>query len=376
VTVPFLDVGAAYAELRGELDAALARVMASGWYIGGPEVEAFEAEFAQFCGTAHCVGVGNGLDALTIALAARGIGAGDEVIVPAHTFIATWLAVTRTGATVVPVDVDPARLLLDPAAVESAVSARTAAIVPVHLYGDPVDVTALEALAARHGLFLLGDAAQAHGARCGGRDVGAVGDAAAFSFYPAKNLGAYGDGGAITTDDAQLAGRARRLRSYGARTGDRYRFEEAGVNSRLDPLQAAVLRVKLPFLAQWNERRRQHAKSYRRELSDIRELTLHAAALAGAEPAHHLFCVRHPRRDALQDELASSGIGTQIHYPEPPHRSGAYAHLELSAGTFPVTEAACASLLSLPIGPHLSTTDRDRVVAAVRAFAHGDSASS
>ena len=376
MTVAFLDVGAGYEELRDELEAAVSRVMASGWYIGGPEVETFETEFARFCGVAHCVGVGNGLDALTIAILARGIGAGDEVIVPAHTFIATWLAVTRTGATVVPVDVDPGRLLIDPAAVADAISSRTAAIVPVHLYGDPVDVAALQALASRHGLFLLGDAAQAHGARTGGCDVGAVGNAGAFSFYPAKNLGAYGDGGAITTDDAQLAERSRRLRNYGARATDRYRFDEAGLNSRLDPLQAAALRVKLPRLAEWNERRRQHAAAYVRELSGIPGLTLPAEPLPGAEAVHHLFPVRHPRRDALHAYLSSLGIATQIHYPEPPHRSGAYAHLGLEKGAFPVTEAACATLLSLPIGPHLSASDRDRVIAAVRGFAHSDSMSS
>lgn len=374
--VAFLDVGAGYAELKSELDIALARVMASGWYVGGPEVESFEAEFSRFCGTAHCVATGNGLDALTIALTARGIGPGDEVIVPAHTFIATWLAVTRCGASVVPVDVDPEHLLIDPAAVDDAINSRTAAIVPVHLYGDPVDPGPLDALARRHGLFVLGDAAQAHGARFDGRDVGSLGDAAAFSFYPAKNLGAYGDGGAITTDDAGLADRARRLRSYGARAEDRYRFDEPGLNSRLDPLQAAALRVKLSALLEWNERRRRHADAYLRDLEGTPEVTLPARTLAHARHVHHLFCIRHPDRDRLAEHLAVREIATQIHYPEPPHLSGAFAHLGSARGSFPVTEAACATLLSLPIGPHLSDVARDTVVAGVQSFAHSVSASS
>jgi dTDP-4-amino-4,6-dideoxygalactose transaminase len=376
VTVAFLDAGAGYVELRAELDAACARVMASGWYVGGPEVEAFEADFADFCGAAHCVGVGNGLDALTIALTARGVGPGDEVIVPAHTFIATWLAVIRAGASVVPVDVEPEHLLIDPAAVADAITPRTAAIVPVHLYGTPVDLGPLRELATARGLFVLGDAAQAHGARLAGHNVGAIGDAAAFSFYPAKNLGAFGDAGAITTADAALAQRACRLRSYGGRMDDRYRFDEAGVNSRLDPLQAAVLRVKLGVLEDWNERRRRHAEAYRRDLAGVAELTLPSCPDAGVDCVHHLFCVRHPRRKRLAEHLAAHGIATQIHYPVPPHMSGAFAGLGLGRGSFPVTEAACATLLSLPIGPHLSVADRDRVVAGVHAFAQVSSASS
>ena len=298
------------------------------------------------------------------------------MIVPAHTFIATWLAVTRTGAAVVPVDVEPEHLLIDPAAVADAITPRTAAIVPVHLYGTPVDLGPLRQLATVRGLFVLGDAAQAHGARRDGRDVGAVGDAAAFSFYPAKNLGAFGDGGAITTADAALAQRACRLRSYGARTDDRYRFDETGVNSRLDPLQAAALRVKLSVLEDWNERRRRNAEAYRRELADVAELTLPAVTKAGVECVHHLFCVRHPHRERLAEHLAAQGIATQIHYPEPPHMSGAFAGLGLARGSFPVTEAACVTLLSLPIGPHLSVSDRDRVVAGVHAFAQEASSSS
>jgi len=307
---------------------------------------------------------------------ARGVGPGDEVIVPAHTFIATWLAVIRTGASVVPVDVEPEHLLIDLAAAADAITPRTAAIVPVHLYGVPVDLGTLRELATARGLFVLGDAAQAHGARRGGRDVGALGDAAAFSFYPAKNLGAFGDGGAITTADAALAQRASRLRSYGGRTNDRYRFDEPGVNSRLDPLQAAALRVKLAVLEDWNERRRRHAEAYRRDLAEVAELTLPASTEGGVDCVHHLFCIRHPHRERLAEHLAAHGIATQIHYPEPPHLSGAFAGLGLARGSFPVTEAACDTLLSLPIGPHLSVSDRDRVVAGVNAFAQDPRSSS
>jgi dTDP-3-amino-3,4,6-trideoxy-alpha-D-glucose transaminase len=368
VTVPFLDVGAAYRELREPLDAAIRRTMESGIYIGGDEVEAFEIEFAAFCGTEHCVAVGNGLDALTIALAAHGVGPGDEVVVPAHTFVATWLAVTRLGATVVAVDVDPATLLIDVAAVRAAIGPRTAAILPVHLYGDLADMTALTALAAARGLLVLEDAAQAHGARRAGEGPGRLGDAAGFSFYPAKNLGAVGDGGALVCDDEGLAARARRLRSYGAPAADRYRYLERGVNSRLDPVQAAVLRVKLAVLEEWNDRRRRIAAIYRRGLTEVAELVLPAAPAGDELPACHLFCVRHPRRDGLAAHLARAGVATQVHYPVAPHRSPAFAELGLGPGSFPVAEGACATLLSLPIGPHLSEADAERVVAAVRSF--------
>jgi dTDP-4-amino-4,6-dideoxygalactose transaminase len=371
VSVPFLDVGAGYAELRPELDQALARVMASGCYIGGAEVEAFEAEFAEFCGARYCIGVGNGLDALTIALMARSIGAGDEVIVPAHTFIATWLAVGRTGARIVPVDVDSDRLLIDPEAVRAAITPRTAAIVPVHLYGEPADMARLAELATQHGLFLLGDAAQAHGARRDGRGVGALGDAAAFSFYPAKNLGAFGDAGALTADDVTLVDRARRLRSYGARPKDRYRFEEPGLNSRLDTVQAAALRVKLGALERWNERRRKVAEAYLEGLKDVPELILPVVPADGRHPVWHLFCVRHPRRDALAAHLAATSIETQIHYPQPPHCSPAFADLGFGVGAFPVTEAASAMLLSLPIGPHLPSAAVAETVRAVHKFSKG-----
>jgi dTDP-3-amino-3,4,6-trideoxy-alpha-D-glucose transaminase len=367
VNVPFLDVRAGHVELRDELQAAYERVLASGRYILGDELERFEHEFAAFCGTRHAIGVGNGLDALTIALRARQIGPGDEVIVPAHTFIATWLAVVACGARLVPVDVDPVSMLIDPAAVAAASTPRTAAVLPVHLYGCPVDPSPL---ARAGGVMILGDAAQAHGATVDGRPVGALGDAATFSFYPAKNLGALGDGGAITTGDDALAERARRLRNYGARA--RYDFAEPGLNSRLDPLQAAFLRAKLAVLPAWNARRAHIAGRYLAELADVPELVLPAPPSPGSEHAWHLFCVRHPRRDALRAALEQRGIQTQVHYPVPPHRSEVFTPLGYAPGSFPVTEAIAASALSLPLGPHLGDDAVSLVVDAVRAFSAGD----
>jgi dTDP-4-amino-4,6-dideoxygalactose transaminase len=366
VRVPFLDVAAGYRELREQLDAAYARVMDSGRYVLGGEVEAFEREFAFVCEARHAIGVGNGLDALTIALRAHDVGPGDEVIVPAHTFIATWLAVAACGASVIPVDVDPVTLLIDPEAAAAAVSERTAAVVPVHLYGRPADMDAIRSLAERHRLLIVEDAAQAHGARFDDRAVGSLGDAAAFSFYPAKNLGAFGDAGALTTDDDAIALRARRLRNYGADT--RYVHEEAGVNSRLDPLQAAFLRVKLSALDRWNARRASVAQTYLARLADVPELTLPPAADGTVRPVWHLFCVRHPRRDELVKHLESHGVETLVHYPVPPHLSGAFADPGMRAGSFPVTEAAADSVISLPIGPHLADADVDVVVEAVRSF--------
>jgi dTDP-3-amino-3,4,6-trideoxy-alpha-D-glucose transaminase len=366
VSVPFLDVAAGYRELRDELDAAYARVMNSGRYALGDELEAFEREFALACGADDAVGVGNGLDALAIALRAHGIGRGDEVIVPAHTFIATWLGVTACGATPVPVDVDPATLLIDPEAAAAAVSERIAAIVPVHLYGRPADMGAIVALAERHGLVVVEDAAQAHGARLADRPAGSLGNSAAFSFYPVKNLGAFGDGGAVTTADGAVAAHARRLRNYGS--SERYVHDELGVNSRLDPLQAAFLRVKLRVLEDWNARRAAVAEAYLDGLAGVPELTLPPAGDAASHPAWHLFCVRHRRRDELIEHLAAQGVATLVHYPVPPHLSGAFANLGLARGSFPVTEAAAATLVSLPIGPHLGRAGTDAVIDAVRSF--------
>jgi dTDP-4-amino-4,6-dideoxygalactose transaminase len=358
--VPFLDVKAAYEELRPEIDAAYRRVMESGWYILGEEVEAFESEFAAYCGVKHCVGVANGLDALHLILRAAGIGDGDEIIVPSNTYIATWLAVTYAGARPVPVEPDPRTYNLDPERIEAAITPRTRAILAVHLYGQPAEMTAINEIGRRHGLLVFEDAAQAHGGR-----AGALGDAAGWSFYPGKNLGAFGDAGAVTTNDAALADRVRLLRNYGSRV--KYRNEIAGFNSRLDPLQAAFLRVKLPRLDEWNARRRRVAARYLRELAGADGLVLPAVA-AGVEPAWHLFVVRHARRDALQQSLAERSIGTLIHYPIPPHRSDAYRALGFSAGAFPIAEAIAESALSLPIGPHLDDHQVDAIIEAVLSF--------
>jgi dTDP-3-amino-3,4,6-trideoxy-alpha-D-glucose transaminase len=358
--VPFLDLAAGYAELRDELDDAQRRVMASGRYIGGDEVEAFEREFAAFCGVRRAVGTGNGLDALTLALRALGAGRGDEVVVPAHTFIATWLAVTAVGATPVPVDVEADTGNIDPRRAEAAVSARTKAIVAVHLHGQPADVEALQRL----GPPVVEDAAQAHGARWGARRAGALGTIAAFSFYPGKNLGAYGDAGAVVTDDPALADRVRLLSNYGMRM--KYDHEALGVNSRLDPLQAACLRVKLRHLDTWNARRTAIAQTYLESLAAAPDLTL-PTVRAQARHAWHLFAVRSPARDELAARLADHGVQTLVHYPVPPHRSGAYrathGHHHLA-----VAESWARQTLSLPIGPHLSAAQVDRVLGAMRGF--------
>jgi dTDP-4-amino-4,6-dideoxygalactose transaminase len=367
VAVPFLDLKAPYAELREELDAAYHRVMESGWFIGGEEVESFEREFAAFCGAKYCIGRGNGLDALHLIFRAMDIGAGDEVIVPSNTFIASWLAVSYAGATPVAVEPDPGTGNLDPARIEQAITPRTKAIMPVHLYGQPADMDTIGAIAARHGLRLIEDAAQAQGAAWRGRRAGVLGDAAGFSFYPGKNLGANGDAGAVVTNDDVLAERIRVLRNYGSRV--KYEHEVKGFNSRLDPLQAAFLRVKLRRLDAWNARRKQIAAQYLRDLAGIDGLTLPQVA-DGAEPVWHIFAIRHERRDALRQHLEELRIGTLIHYPIPPHLSEAYAELGFGAGAFPIAEEQARTLVSLPMGPHMTGEQVDAVVAAIRSFRH------
>lgn len=359
--VPFSDLGAGYTEIRAELDAAWQRVLASGRLVLGPEVEGFESEFAQYCGAAHCVGVGNGLDALTLILRALGIGPGDEVIVPAYTFIATWLAVTHAGATPVPVEPDPRTFNLDAARIEEAISSRTRAIMPVHLYGQPADMEPIARLAARHGLALIEDAAQAHGAAYRGRRVGTLGVAAGFSFYPTKNLGALGDGGAVVTDDVSLATGVRQLRNYGSI--EKYRHELVGVNSRLDELQAAFLRVKLRVLDACNSRRRIAAQRYAILLSDA-GVGLPVVP-EWADPAWHLYVVRATRRDRLRRALDDAGIETMIHYPTPPHLQPAYAGLGLPAGSLPVSELLHREVLSLPMWPQISEEQQQRVAEAL-----------
>ncbi len=359
--IPFLDMKEPYLELRAELDAAYQRVMTSGWYILGEEVEAFEQEFAAYVGARHCIGVGNGLEALHLILRACEIGPGDEVIVPANTYIATWLAVSYAGATPAPVEPVERTYNIDPARIEAAITPRTRAIIAVHLYGQPADMDPINEIARRYGLQVIEDAAQAHGARYKGKRAGALGDAAGWSFYPGKNLGAFGDAGAVTTDDAALAARVRMLRNYGSQV--KYFNEIKGFNSRLDPLQAAFLRVKLAHLDDWNDRRQQIANRYVRDLA-AGNLILPAAP-TWAEPVWHLFVVRHRQRDRLQRYLADHDIGTLIHYPVPPHLQSAYRELGLSAGMFPISEAIHREVISLPMGPHLSLSEVDRVISAI-----------
>ncbi|MCU0560475.1 MAG: DegT/DnrJ/EryC1/StrS family aminotransferase [Desulfobacterales bacterium] len=365
MNVPFLDLQAAYRELQEQLDAACRRVLSSGRYILGREVEAFESEFAAYCGARHCIGVSNGLDALELILRGYGIGPGDEVIVPTHTFIATWLAVSRAGAVPVPVEPDEATHTISVAGVAAALSARTRAIMPVHLYGQPADMDRIRNIAIRHKLKVIEDAAQAHGAICRGRRAGSLGDAAGFSFYPGKNLGALGDGGAVVTDDDQLAANLRRLRNYGSPA--KYQHDVKGGNARLDELQAALLRVKLCYLDEWNQRRARIADRYLEELAASPRLMLPIVA-DGVSPVWHLFVIRHPRRGDLQAHLSRCGVETLIHYPVPPHLSRAYSDMGFVRGTFPRAERLAESVLSLPLGPHLSPAAHTHVLSALKSF--------
>jgi dTDP-4-amino-4,6-dideoxygalactose transaminase len=362
--IAFLDLRETYVEIKDELDSAYRRVMDSGWYILGREVRAFEEEFAAYCGTRHAIGVGNGLEALQLILCAYGIGSGHEVIVPANTYVATWLAVSNTGATPVPVEPVEGTYNLDPERIEAAITSRTRAILPVHLYGQPADMKPINEIARRRGLKVIEDAAQSHGSRYRDKRAGALGDAAGWSFYPTKNLGAYGDAGAVTTDDDDLAGRVRLLRNYGSK--EKYYNEEKGINSRLDELQAALLGVRLNHLDEWNSRRARIAAIYLEGLSDV-DMILPAIA-EGAEPAWHLFVIRSKRRDELQRFLKSAGVATLVHYPVPPHLQTAYKDLAHLPGSFPITEAIHREVLSLPMGPHLSESDAAQVVEAVRRF--------
>jgi len=344
--------------------AAIDRVVASGWYVLGPEVSAFETEFAEACGAAHAVGVGTGTDAIALILRGLGIGPGDEVITTPLSAAYTALAVMMAGARPVFADIDAERLTLDPAAVESAVTSRTRAIVPVHLYGQPADMNALAAIASRHGVALIEDACQAHLGTAEGRPVGTIGVAGAFSFYPTKNLGALGDGGAIVTNDAALAGRLKRLRNGGQ--SDRYHHVEFGINSRLDEMQAAILRARLPYLAQWTSTRRALAKAYRDALVDApvrvpREF----------DPGHvyHLFVVRTPQRERLRQHLAADGIETLVHYPVPIPRQPALG--SQNPAECPAANDACDEVLSLPLHPGLATSDIATVATSLCRFLEG-----
>lgn len=362
MSIPFLDLRAGYLELKSEIDAAVARVLDSGYYIMGPELDSFEIEFASYTEAAHCIGVADGLDALHLTLRAMDVGPGDEVIVPANTYIATWLAVSQCGATPVPVEPLEATHNIDPALIEAAITSRTKVILPVHLYGQPADLDPILAIARRHGLKVLEDGAQAHGSRYRGKRIGAHGDAVAWSFYPGKNLGAMGDGGAVTTNDSVLAERIRVLRNYGSRV--KYVNEVQGVNSRLDPLQAAILRVKLKYLDAWNQRRSLLAGSYQMLLADTGIVLPYT--IPEAESAWHLYVVRSPRRDELQRALQDQGIATLIHYPVPPHKQQAYAGF--ATDRFELAEQLSKEVLSLPIGPHLSLESVEQVAKVLQAL--------
>ncbi|MDV6011627.1 DegT/DnrJ/EryC1/StrS family aminotransferase [Haloechinothrix sp. LS1_15] len=366
MTVPFLDVKAVHAELGPLIEQAMCRVARSGWYLLGPELAEFESEFAAYCETSHCVGVGSGADALELTLRALDVGRGDEVIVPSHTFIATWLAVSAVGATPVPVEPDERWSTMDPDRVSAAVTSRTRVIMPVHLYGHPADLEPIERVAERHGLAVVDDAAQAHGARYHGQRVGSRATATAFSFYPGKNLGALGDGGAVVTSDAALADRVRMLRNYGSR--QKYRHEVRATNSRLDEVQAAALRVKLGHLDSWNARRRSVATRYRAELAGIEGITLPSVA-SWANPVWHLFVIRCGARDRLRELLSARGIDTLVHYPVPNHLAQAYADHGWTRGSFPRAESLAREVLSLPMGPHMPEHDVTSVVEAVRVAA-------
>ena len=364
-SIPLGDLRREYERIRPELDEAIERVLRRGWFILGEEGQAFEAEWAEYCGVAHAVGVGNGTDAIHLALRAAGIGPGDEVIVPALTAAFTALAVSMAGATPVFADIDPQHYTLDPEAVEASVSPRTAAIIPVHLYGCPAEMDPILQIARRHNLLVLEDAAQAHGARYQGRRTGGLGDVAAFSFYPSKNLGAYGDAGIIVTDDAALAEKARMLRHGGQRK--RYEHRLLGTNSRLDEIQAAILRVKLQHLDTWNERRRSLAARYEAGLIDCAELRLPVTP-QDVEHVFHLYVVRTPLRDRLSAYLAGTEVQTSIHYPKAVYLQPAYASLGYKKGSCPRAEAAAREILSLPLFPQLSNLEVEQVVRLVRIF--------
>ena len=363
--VPFLSFAPQHDPIRAEVLAALAEVYDRQQYVLGEQVRAFEAEYSAFNQVGHTVGVANGLDALHLALRALNVQPGDEILVPSNTYIATWLAVSFVGAVPVPVEPDRQTYNLDPARLEAAVTPRTRGIMPVHLYGQACDMTAIMAVAGRHGLWVVEDNAQAQGASWQGQPTGSFGALSGTSFYPGKNLGALGDAGAVTTHDPLLARRVQVLRNYGSE--EKYYNEVLGLNSRLDELQAAVLRVKLRYLPAWTQQRQRLAELYNQELAGLPDLHLPAVA-AGATHVYHLYVVRTSRRAALQQHLTQQGIGTLIHYPVPPHRQWAYAHLHIAAGTYPIAEELADTCLSLPLWPGLTADQVSRVAAAIRGF--------
>lgn len=360
MTVPFLELRDSYDELATEIGQAVERVLSSGWYIGGPEVARFEQEWSAYCGADHCVGLGNGLEALALSLRVLGIGRGDEVIVPSNTYIATWLAVSMAGASVVPVEPNPLTYCIEAEAIEAAITSRTRCIMPVHLYGHPCAMDDVVELAHKRELTIVEDAAQAHGATVDGKKIGAHGDLVAWSFYPTKNLGALGDAGAVTTNRGDLADKIRLLGNYGSKAKNVH--ETKGFNSRLDPIQAAILTVKLAHLDDWNERRRRIASLYAERLGQSGLTLPHVANWA--EPVWHLYVVQAANRENLSARLAEAGMQTLVHYPTPPHLQHAYADLGKQQGAFPVAERLADTVLSLPIGPQLSLDEAEQVAAA------------
>jgi dTDP-4-amino-4,6-dideoxygalactose transaminase len=375
VKVPFLDLKAAYLELKDEIDSAIARVLNSGQYILGDEVDAFEAEWASYCEAKYAVGLANGLDALHLALLALGVGPGDEVVVPSNTYIATWLAVSQCGARPVPVEPLDSTYNMDPERIEAAITPRTKVILPVHLYGQPADIDPILEVAHKYGLRVIEDAAQSHGASYKGRRIGAHSDVVAWSFYPGKNLGALGDGGAITTDDTNIASRIRILRNYGSQT--KYLHQLQGYNSRLDPIQAAVLRTKLAVLDLWNERRKKIAGTYLKNIhfreaqsevgSNKKTITLPTTSNI-MDSVWHLFVIRCADRAALQKHLTEQEIASMIHYPTPPHLQAAYAALGYKVGSFPIAERMSREVISLPLGPHLEAHQVEMVISAIKSL--------
>jgi len=366
--IPLLELLPTYQELDREIDDAVKGILSSGWYIGGPPVENFEAEFASYCDAPHCIGVANGLEALALSLRALGVGPGDEVIVPSNTYIATWLAVSMAGAAPVPVEPDPMTHCIDPAQISAAITARTRCIMPVHLYGHPCDMAAITAVARQHGLLIVEDAAQAHGASIAGRRIGTHGDAAAWSFYPTKNLGAFGDAGAVTTRDPELAEKIRLLRNYGSSVKNVN--DVKGYNSRLDPIQAAILSVKLRHLEDWQERRQQIAQLYAEAFEGLNSAI---APITAPDVVHgwHLYVMQFDCRDKVQAALAERGVGTFVHYPIPPFLQDAYREFRDRAVEWPIASSLADRVLSIPMGPHLSLDDAARVAEAVRAAARG-----
>jgi dTDP-3-amino-3,4,6-trideoxy-alpha-D-glucose transaminase len=359
--IPFGDLRAEFREIGPEIQAAVGRVLESGWFVLGEEVRAFEEEFAGYVGTEHAVGVGNGTDGIQLALQALGVGFGDEVITVANTCVPTLTGICATGAAPRLVDVSQDSLVMDPERLEAAITEHTKAIVPVHLYGHPCPMREILDLAAQHDLAVVEDCAQAHGASLEGLRCGTFGHAAAFSFYPSKNLGAYGDGGAVVTNDAAVAERLRSLRNYGQT--ERYYHAEPGANSRLDEIQAAILRAKLPYLDRWNQRRRILARQYSDGLQGV-SMTL-PREQPGAESCWHLYVIRTPKRDELQEHLKEKGIGTVLHYPVPIHMQAAFSSLGYVPGDFPVSEQACAECVSLPLYPYMPEADVEAVINAI-----------